>query len=225
MTRAAFAGIQRYAFGWSGDTGDGNNILDGWKNLEAQLPMALSAGMGGIPFWSCDISGYCGDIKDYDAMSELYVRWMQFGVFNPISRAHHEGNNAVEPWLFGARAEQLCKNAIEQKYRLFPYIYSCVREAHDNGLPIMRALMLEYPDDKETADLNSEFLFGPSLLIAPVMEQGAAVKKVYLPDGEWIDFNNPQTVFQGKQWIEFPVELKTIPMFVKSGSIVSTRCR
>lgn len=222
MTRAAFAGIQRYAFGWSGDTGDGNNILDGWKNLEAQLPLALSAGMGGIPFWSCDISGYCGDIKDYNAMSELYVRWLQFGSFNPLSRIHHEGNNAVEPWLFGSEAEELCKKAIEQKYRLFPYIYSCAREAHDNGLPIMRALMLEYPDDKETADLNSEFLFGPSLLIAPVMEQGAAVKKVYLPDGKWIDFNNPQTVFQGKQWIEYPVDLKTIPMFVKSGSIVTT---
>jgi alpha-glucosidase len=222
MTRAAFAGVQRYAFGWSGDTGDGNNVLDGWKNLEAQLPMALSAGMGGIPFWSCDISGYCGDIKDYNAMSELYVRWMQFGVFNPISRAHHEGNNAVEPWLFGTEAEELCKKAIEQKYRLFPYLYSCAREAHDNGMPVMRALMLEYPDDNETTDLNSEFLFGPSLLIAPVMEQGAVVKKVYLPDGEWIDFNNTQNVFQGKQWIEYPVELKTIPMFVKSGSIIST---
>ncbi len=222
MTRAAFAGVQRYAFGWSGDTGNGNNVLDGWKNLEAQLPMALSAGMGGIPFWSCDISGYCGDIIDYDAMSELYVRWMQFGVFNPISRAHHEGNNAVEPWLFGTEAETICKKAIEQKYRLFPYLYSCAREAHDNGLPIMRALMLEYPDDNETVDLNSEFMFGSSLLIAPVMEQGAAVKKVYLPDGEWIDFNHPQTVYHGKQWIEYPVELQTIPVFVKSGSIVST---
>jgi len=222
MTRAAFAGMQRYTFGWSGDTGDGNNILDGWKKLEAQLPLALSAGMGGIPFWSCDISGYCGDITDYQAMSELYIRWMQFGVFNPISRAHHEGNNAVEPWLFGTEAEAICRKAIEQKYRLFPYLYSCSREAHDIGLPIMRALMLEYPDDPETANLNSEFLFGSSFLVAPVMEQGASNKRIYLPAGEWIDYSNPQTVFEGKQWIEYPVELNTIPMFVKSGSIIPT---
>lgn len=222
MTRATFAGMQRYTFGWSGDTGEGNNVLDGWRKLEAQLPLALSAGMGGIPFWSCDISGYCGDIKDYEAMSELYLRWLQFGAFNPLSRIHHEGNNAVEPWLFGTEAEAICKKAIEQKYRLFPYLYTCSREAHDNGLPLMRALMLEYPDDLETANLNSEFLLGTSFLVAPVMEQGAAIKKVYLPEGEWIDFNNPQTVFQGKHWIEYPVDLKTIPIFVKSGSIVPT---
>jgi len=222
MTRAAFAGMQRYTFGWSGDTGNGNNILDGWKNLEAQLPLALSAGMGGIPFWSCDISGYCGDIRDYEAMSELYVRWLQFGAFNPLSRIHHEGNNAVEPWLFGTEAEAICKKAIEQKYRLFPYLYSCSREAHDTGLPIMRALMLEYPDDPETANLNSEFMFGPALLVAPVTKQGAATKKIYLPEGEWIDYNNPKTVFTGKQWIEYPVELNSIPMFVKSGSIIPT---
>ena len=220
MTRAAFAGMQRYTFGWSGDTGDGNNVLDGWNKLKAQIPVALSAGMGGIPFWSCDISGYCGDIKDYPAMSELYVRWLQFGAFNPLSRIHHEGNNAVEPWLFGTEAEKICKNAIEQKYRLFPYIYTYARQAFDTGLPLMRALMLEYQDDPETYNLNSEFLFGKELLVAPVMEPGATSKKIYLPEGEWIDFNHPQTRLTGKQWIEFPTSLETIPVFVKSGSII-----
>jgi len=220
MTRAAFAGMQRYTFGWSGDSGDGNNVLDGWEKLQSQIPVALSAGMGGIPFWSCDISGYCGDIKDYDAMSELYVRWLQFGVFNPISRAHHEGNNAVEPWLFGSEAEAICKKAIEQKYRLFPYIYTYARQAYDTGLPLMRALMLEYQDDPETFNLNTEFLFGKELLVAPVMEQGATSKKIYLPQGEWIDINHQQTMFQGKQWIDYPASLETIPVFVKRGSII-----
>jgi len=220
MTRAAFAGMQRYTFGWSGDTGDGNNVLDGWNKLKAQIPVALSAGMGGIPFWSCDISGYCGDIKDYPAMSELYVRWLQFGAFNPLSRIHHEGNNAVEPWLFGTEAERICKNVIEQKYRLFPYIYTYARQAFDTGLPLMRALMLEYQDDPETFNLNSEFLFGKELLVAPVMEPGATSKKIYLPEGEWIDFNHPQTRWPGKQWIDFPISLETIPVFVKSGSII-----
>ncbi|MFY9150594.1 MAG: TIM-barrel domain-containing protein, partial [Prolixibacteraceae bacterium] len=220
MTRAAFAGMQRYTFGWSGDTGDGNNVLDGWKKLENQIPLALSAGMGGIPFWSCDISGYCGDINDYEAMSELYVRWLQFGAFNPLSRIHHEGNNAVEPWLFGTEAEVMCKKAIELKYQLFPYIYTYARQAFDTGLPLMRALMLEYQDDPETFNLNSQFLFGKELLVAPVMEQSATSKKIYMPEGEWIDFNHPQKSFQGKQWIDYPVSLETTPVFVKRGSII-----
>jgi alpha-glucosidase len=150
------------------------------------------------------------------------VRWLQFGVFNPISRAHHEGNNAVEPWLFGTEAEAICKKAIEQKYRLFPYIYTYARQAFDNGLPLMRALLIEYPDDPETFNLNSQFLFGKELLVAPVMEQGAVSKKIYLPEGEWIDFNHPQTRFHGKQWIDYPVTLETTPLFVKQGSIIPT---
>ena len=220
MTRSAFAGMQRYTFGWSGDGGDGNDVLNGWKKLQNQLPLALSAGMGGIPFWSCDISGYCGDIKDYDAMSELYVRWLQFGVFNPISRAHHEGNNAVEPWLFGAHAEAICKKAIEQKYKLFPYSYTYARQAFDAGLPLMRAMVLEYQDDPETFNLNSQFMLGRELLVAPVMEQGATSKKIYLPEGVWIDFNNPQRGFPGKHWIDYPVSLETTPLFVKQGSVI-----
>jgi len=220
MTRSAFAGMQRYTFGWSGDAGNGNNILDGWSQLEAQLPLALSAGLGGIPFWSSDISGYCGDIKDYELTAELYVRWLQFGAFNPLSRIHHEGNNAVEPWLFGTEAEQITKAAIELKYRLFPYIYTCARVAHDNGLPLMRAMMLEFPDDKTCENLNSQFMFGSELLVAPVMEESASMKKIYLPKGEWIDFNSNQTISSQGHWINCEVDLSTIPIFVKSGSVI-----
>ncbi|WP_319590202.1 glycoside hydrolase family 31 protein [uncultured Draconibacterium sp.] len=220
MTRAAFAGMQRYTFGWSGDSGNGNDVTDGWKQMAAQLSLALSAGMCGIPFWATDISGYCGDITDYDAMAELYVRWLQFGAFNPLSRIHHEGNNAVEPWLFGEEAERIAKKTIELKYRLFPYIYTYAREAHDTGLPLMRALVLEYPDDPEVVNLSSEFLFGEEMLVAPVLEEGAAFRKVYLPEGKWIDFNHPKNTFDGKQWIDYPVELETIPIFVRKGAIV-----
>jgi alpha-glucosidase len=222
MTRAAFAGLQRYTFGWSGDTGNGYNVTEGWKQLANQIPVGLSAGMGGIPFWSCDISGYCGDIKDYDAMGELYARWMQFGVFNPLSRAHHEGNNAVEPWLFGDRVEAISKAAIELKYSLFPYIYSYAREAYDTGMPLMRAMFLEFPDDSETDDLGSQFMFGEELLVAPVVEQAAAVKRVYLPDGVWYDYHDPRVSYDGGQWIDFPVTLETIPLFVKQGAVIPT---
>ena len=180
----------------------------------------MSAGMGLIPFWSCDISGYCGDITDYDSFKELYIRWLQFGAFNPLSRIHHEGNNAVEPWLFDDETEKICKSAIELKYQLFPYIYTYAREAYDKGWPIIRALMLEYPDDEQTVNLNSEFFFGSELLVAPVTEEGAAFKKVYLPKGEWIDFNDKKTVYEGKQWINYPVTISKIPVFVKKGAII-----
>lgn len=220
MTRAAYAGLQRYTFGWSGDSGNGNNVLEGWKQMANQIPVGLSAGMGLIPFWTCDISGYCGDIKDYDAMAELYVRWLQFGVFNPLSRAHHEGGNAVEPWKFGIEAENINRKSIELKYKLFPYIYTYAREAHDTGLPLMRALFLEYPNDKETFKLNGQFLFGKELLVAPVVEQGAITKEIYLPEGEWIDFNNGKTKYKGEQWITVDAPLNTIPVFVKKGSII-----
>jgi alpha-glucosidase len=220
MTRAAYAGLQRYTFGWSGDSGNGNNVLEGWNQFANQISVGLSAGMGIIPFWTSDISGYCGDIKDYNAMSELYVRWMQFGIFNPLSRAHHEGGNAVEPWVFGAEAENITRTAIELKYKLFPYIYTYAREAHDTGMPLMRALFLEYPNDSETFELNGQFLFGRELLVAPVVEKGAVTKKLYLPEGEWINYNDGTTVYKGKQWITVEAPLDAIPLFVKKGAII-----
>ena len=86
MTRAAYAGLQRYTFGWTGDSGNGDDVLQGWGQLANQIPVMLSAGLGLIPFSSCDITGYCGDVEDYPAMAELYTRWIQFGAFNPLSR-------------------------------------------------------------------------------------------------------------------------------------------
>ncbi len=220
MTRSGYAGLQRYTFGWSGDSGNGNNVLDGWSRLANQVQIAQSAGMGLIPFWSCDISGYCGDIRDHGELAELYVRWLQFGVFNPISRAHHEGNNAAEPWLFGAEAEALSRKAIELKYQLFPYLYSYAREAYDTGVPMIRAMILEYPDDPEAAKAEGQFLLGRELLVAPVVEKGASVKSVYFPEGEWILFHNATVKYKGGQWVDFPVSLETIPLFVKAGSII-----
>ena len=220
MTRASYAGLQRYTFGWSGDSGNGNNVLEGWQQMANQIPVGLSAGMDLIPFWACDISGYCGEIKDYPAMAELYVRWMQFGVFNPLTRAHHEGGTAVEPWLFGQEAEAITRKAIELKYTLFPYIYTYAREAHDTGLPLMRAMVLEYPNDTEAYRLNGQFMFGKELLVAPVVEKGAVTKEVYLPEGEWVDFNNTKTTYKGGKWITADAPMNTIPMFVKKGSII-----
>lgn len=222
MTRSAFAGLQRYTFGWSGDSGNGDDVLQGWNRLAGQIPVGLSAGMGLIPFWSCDISGYCGNINDYPAFAELYTRWMQFGVFNPISRAHHEGDNAAEPWLFGPEVEKYCRSAIEQKYKLFPYIYTYAREAYDKGWPLMRALLLEFPNDPEAVKQNEEFMFGSELLVAPVVKKGAREKTVYFPEGDWINLQHPNEIYKGKQYATVKAPLNEIPVYVKKGSIIPT---
>jgi alpha-glucosidase len=220
MTRAAYAGLQRYTFGWTGDSGNGNDVLEGWGQLQNQVAVGISAGLGGIPFWTTDISGYCGDITDYPAMAELYTRWMQFGIFNPLSRAHHEGDNAAEPWMFGEVAEKNSKFAIELKYQLFPYLYTYARKAHDTGLPITRGLFMEYPNDEEAVKIEDQFLFGEEILVAPVLKKGERVKCVYLPEGEWIDFNDKKTVYLGGQKIAYRAPLNVIPIFVKKGSII-----
>ena len=220
MTRSAYAGLQRYTFGWTNDSGSGSDVLDGWAQMENQVAVGISAGLGGIPFWTTDISGYCGDITDYPAMAELYTRWMQFGIFCPLSRAHHEGDNAVEPWMFGEVAEKNTKAAIELKYQLFPYLYTYSRKAHDIGLPITRGLFMEYPNDAEAAKIDNQFIFGEELLVAPVFKKGERVKRVYLPEGEWIDFNDKKTEYLGGEKLPYKAPLNTIPIFVKKGSII-----
>lgn len=220
MTRSAFAGMQRYTFGWTGDSGNCDGFELGWAQMENQIPVLLSAGLGIIPFVTCDISGYCGDISDYRKAAELYVRWVQLGAFNPLSRIHHEGNTAVEPWLFGEEAERIVKEAIELKYTLFPYIYTYAREAHETGLPIMRPMFLEYPMDTETFDTDGQFMFGSEMLVAPVLKKNARNKNVYLPEGQWINYNDKITEYNGEQWITVEAPLSVIPIFVRRGSII-----
>ena len=221
MTRAAFSGMQRYCFSWTGDCGDFRKMANSWEQFAYQIPMMLSAGLGGIPFITGDITGYCGAIEDYSEVAELYVRWMQFGLFTPLSRAHHEGDTAVEPWMFPADAMAAAKKAIELKYTLMPYIYTCAREAYDTGIPMMRAMFLEFPKDRECRRQDMQFMFGPSLLVAPVVEQGARTREVYLPKGRWYDWYDG-TVYDGGKYIEVPAPLDRIPVFVREGSIIPT---
>lgn len=220
MTRAGYAGLQKYTFGWTGDSGCADNVAKGWAHMENQISVLLSAGLGLIPFVTTDISGYCGDITDYPAMAELYVRWVQMGAFNPLSRIHHEGDNAVEPWLFGAEAEKCVKDAIRLKYSLLPYIYTYAREAHDTGLPLMRPMFLEYPYDTETFSTDSQFMFGEEILVAPVVKKNAKSRSLYLPEGTWVSFKDKTTEYEGEQWINVDVTLSDIPMFVRKGSII-----
>ena len=221
MTRAAFSGMQRYCFSWTGDSGDARLMTNSWEQFAYQIPMMLSAGLGGIPFITGDITGYCGTIEDYEDAAELYVRWMQFGLFTPLSRSHHEGNTAVEPWMFPPAAMAAAKKAIELKYTLLPYIYTCAREAYDTGLPIMRAMFLEFPQDRECRRQDFQFMFGPSLLVAPVVEQGATTREVYLPKGRWYDWYTGE-IYEGGRYVTVPAPLDKTPLFVREGSMVPT---
>jgi len=221
MTRSAFSGMQRYCFSWTGDSGSSRGMYDSWEQFEYQIPMMLSAGLGGIPFITGDITGYCGAIEDYSAVAELYVRWMQFGLFTPLSRAHHEGGTAVEPWMFGEQAMDCARKAIELKYSLMPYIYTCAREAHDTGLPLMRAMFLEFPDDRECRRIDTQFMFGDRLLVAPVTKKGATTRSLYLPEGGWYDYYTGE-YRQGGGYFTADAPLDKTPLFVKAGTVLPT---
>lgn len=221
MTRSAFSGMQRYCFSWTGDSGDARRMSDSWEQFAYQIPMMLSAGLGGVPFITGDITGYCGTINDYVEAAELYVRWMQFGLFTPLSRAHHEGDTAVEPWMFPPYAMEAARKAIELKYTLLPYIYTCAHEAWETGLPLMRAMFLEFPEDRECRRTDMQFMFGESLLVAPVVEKGARTREVYLPKGRWYDWYDG-TVYEGGHYVTVPAPLDKTPVFVKEGSMVPT---
>ncbi len=221
MTRSAFSGMQRYCFSWTGDSGSERKMTDSWEQFSYQIPMMLSAGLGGIPFITGDITGYCGTIDDYEKAAELYIRWMQFGLFTPLSRAHHEGDTAVEPWMFGDEAVYCARKAIELKYTLLPYIYTCAREAYDTGLPLMRAMFLEFPKDRECRNTDMQFMFGPDLLVVPVYEEGARVVEAWLPKGRWYDWYDG-TEYEGGRYVKLPAPLERIPVLVKAGAIIPT---
>lgn len=221
MTRSAYAGMQRFTFGWSGDSGCNENVMKDWDRLADQVRIAQSSGLGGLVFWSSDISGYCGDITDYRAFGPIYVRWMQFGMFNTLSRVHHNGNQAVEPWQFGPVVEDMVRKAVELRYRLFPYIYTYARRSYDSGLPVIRPMALEFPGDENSLKADTQFMFGREMLIAPVLSD-STVRRLYLPKGDWIDFNNPTRKVAGGRWITQQAPLSETPIWVREGSIIPT---
>ncbi len=221
MTRAAFSGMQRYCFSWTGDCGNNGRVTESWEQFAYQIPMMLSASLCGVPFITGDITGYCGKIDDYNAVSELYVRWMQFGLFTPLSRSHHEGDTAVEPWQFSEEALACARKAAELKYQLMPYIYTYAHEAYETGIPLMRAMLLEFPDERECRNQDFQFMFGPSLLVAPVTEEGARTQEVYLPKGQWYDWYTHE-LLEGGRYIKAEAPLDRIPLFVRAGSIIPT---
>ncbi|MCX2473499.1 glycoside hydrolase family 31 protein [Pedobacter sp. MC2016-05] len=223
LTRSGFIGQQRYGSNtWSGD------VNSTWEMLEKQIPAALNYTLMGIPNWNSDIGGFFagrwvkGGGNKNPEFQELYVRWMQFGAFSPMMRAH--GTNLPrEIWNFGDRGTW-CFDAQEKfiklRYSLLPYIYATSWEVSKNDGTFMRPLMMDFAEDKKTHEIGSQYLFGKSILVTPVTRYQARKWPVYLPKGNgWYNFWTKK-YYNGGQTIETDVPVDIVPLYVKTGAII-----
>lgn len=231
LVRCAWAGSQKYGvLTWSGD------IYSSFRSMREQLQAGLSMGMAGIPWWTSDIGGFLGgDIKD-PAFRELLVRWFAWGAFCPVFRMHGERSpwhereqefrNGVrqltsgqdnEVWSFGEENYEILKKYLLIRERLRPYVRECMRAAADTGAPVMRPLFYDFPEDKASWEVEDSYMFGPDLLVAPVMEAGMTERRVYLPEGA--SWTNAWTgeVFDGGRTVTVAAPLDVIPVMVRNG--------
>ncbi len=212
LTRANYAGGQRYSAAWTGDN------ISSWEHLRIALPMCLNLSISGQPFVGTDIGGFIGMPS-----GELYARWLQFGVFTPLMRSHAEINSPnKEPWEYGSEFEAINRKTIRLRYQLLPFLYSAFREASVTGIAMMRPLVFDYPSDRETAHLEDEFLFGDNILVAPVIFPDTRKRDVYFPDGSWYDFwTNEHHEGRCTATVDAPID--RLPFFVKAGAILPTQ--
>jgi alpha-glucosidase len=209
LTRASFAGAQRYAAIWPGDN------ISSWSHLQATIPMLAGLGLSGVAFVGSDIGGFAGAPS-----AELYTRWLQTGVFYPFMRSHTTfGTPDQEPWSYGTVHEAINRRAIELRYQLLPHIYNVMYEASTTGVPALRPLFLEFPDDNATWSMDEQFMFGRDLLVAPVLREGERQREVYLPKGEWFDFWTGGR-HEGGRPIQVSVTIDSTPVFVRGGAFV-----
>jgi alpha-glucosidase/alpha-D-xyloside xylohydrolase len=237
LHRNGFAGLQRYGWLWSGDT------LSTWKTLAAQVSVGIHAGLCGIPYWGTDTGGFV-PTKEFTA--ELFVRWFQFSAFCPSFRCHGRTWKLRLPWgwdlgsyepaefdgqfaaatlppaqdLHNKAVEPICRKYLNLRYQLLPYLYSAVAESHATGLPLMRSLWIDYSDDPRAAVTADAYLWGQSILVAPVLEPGASHRTTYLPRGLWWDYWTSERIEGGKE-VTRAVDLETLPLYVKAGAILS----
>ncbi|SEU23654.1 glycoside hydrolase family 31 protein [Paenibacillus sp. NFR01] len=209
LTRAGYAGIQRYAAVWTGD----NRSF--WEHLEMSMPMCMNMGLSGIAFCGADVGGFA-----HDSNGQLLVRWTQLGALMPYFRNHSELKSIrQEPWAFGPAIEALVKRYITLRYQWLPYLYGLFREASLTGIPLMRPLLLEYPQDVNTYNLNDQFMLGSQVLVAPVTRPDTNVRAVYLPVGRWFDYWTDQ-VLEGGRHVLVQAPLDVLPIYVKEGAIL-----
>ncbi len=209
LTRAGFAGIQRYSAVWTGD----NRSF--WQHLKLAMPMLMNLGLSGVAFCGTDVGGFADNSN-----GELLVRWSQLGVFVPFFRNHCSVTNInQEPWSFGEEYEVIIREYIKLRYKFLTYLYNLFYQSSQTGLPVMRPLVLEYPNDKKTYNLSDQFMLGEDLLVAPVCQPDKDERMVYLPQGNWYDFWTGQQ-YQGGRSIIVEAPLDKLPLFIKGGSII-----
>ena len=209
LTRSGYAGIQRYGvIPWSGDVGRS------FGGLEVQLPMLLNMGISGLGYHNSDIGGFCCGTTT----PELYIRWMQFGTFSPITRAHGVGQ-PTEPWGYGEEAESISKKYIELRYQLLPYIYTMAYQNYKTGMPLARPLFFDHPEIGFLDNYSMSYMWGDALLVSPVVSEGAQTKDVYLPEGNWVNFWNDKVYAGGENYI-VSAPLDVLPIFIKEGSVI-----
>lgn len=204
--RAAWAGSQRYPLHWGGDAATTNTGLLG------TLRAGLSFGLSGFSFWSHDMGGFVKSTPE-----DLYCRWIPFGFLTSHTRAH--GAPPTEPWLYDSkRVQDVFRKSAEMKYRLMPYVYAQAKECTEKGLPMLRALFVEFPDDPGAWKVDDEYLFGSQILVAPLLESGMTGRTVYLPEGKWIDYQT-EKVYEGG-WHRIEAGSLPIIMLVRDGSVL-----
>jgi len=213
LTRSAYSGQQRNgAITWSGDT------QGKWDYFQHQIPEALNFTLSGIPYWSADIGGFFGGDPKTPEYSELFTRWYQFGVFNPMFRVHGT-SHPKEIWQFPADTQKILIDYDRLRYRLLPYIYSLSWEVTHNRGTMMRALVMDFQNDPKVGSIVDEYMFGRALLVAPVVQQGAVTREVYLPGkSPWYDFWSGDKQSAGT--LVAKADIATIPVYARAGSVL-----
>lgn len=236
LARAAYLGAQRNGtIFWSSD------IDSTWDMLKRSVPAGLNFTATGMPYWDTDIAGFFSpslpssyrplhtplvdpsdaidNVGNYLDYPELFVRWFQWATFQPVMRAHGERQHN-EVWAYGKQAEPILEKYLRLRYQLLPYTYSLAYGSYQTGAPFMRALFMDFPKDPKVAGIGDEYMFGPALLVAPVTDQGATSRAVYLPSGtDWYNYWTNEHL-KGGQTITVSAPIDTIPLFVRAGSIL-----
>ena len=209
LSRAGFAGIQRYAANWMGD----NQAR--WDHLWVSMPMAMGLGLSGQSFVGADVGGFQGDSN-----AELFLRWMQYGTLTPFCRNHSEiGYVDQYAWSWGAPVQDLVRGAIELRYRLLPYLYAAFLRAAETGAPVQRPLLFDHQYDATVRDIDDQYLLGPDLLVAPVIAAGTTARHVYLPAGGWYDWHTDEA-HSGSTFPLAQTPLERIPIFARAGAVI-----
>lgn len=211
-TREGYAGIQRYPFIFAGDW------PSEWQYFAPVIKAGLNIGMSGVGYWAHCMGGF-----EHPADPELYIRWCQFGLLSPMAHLFgmdHPGYK--EPWNYGEEAQAIFKKYDLLRYRLNPYLYSHAYDMYLTGMPLMRALVLEYQDDENVYNIGDQYLLGSNLMVCPVTEKGAQTRVVYLPEGVWFDYYTGRR-YTGKRYLQVLTPLDQIPVFVRGGGIIPLR--